>query len=99
MDRSEKIEQRIRQALSPQHFALEDVSHRHRGHAGAASGAGHFEVVVVSSRFEGMNRVARHRAVYSALGAMIPDEVHALSAQAFTPAEWDQQTGNGPPDR
>ncbi len=92
MTRSEEIEHRLREALSPEHLALDDVSHRHRGHAGAASGAGHFEVLIVSAQFEGMNRLARHRAVYAALGEMIPDEVHALSARAFTPSEWSQQS-------
>ena len=63
MSRSERIEEKLRAALEASHVEVEDDSARHAGHAGAAAGGGHFNVVVVSTRFAGMNRVARHRAV------------------------------------
>lgn len=88
MTRAERIEEKLRAGLEAVHVEVEDDSARHAGHAGARGGAGHFNVVVVSERFEGKNRVARHRAVYAAVDDMMPSEIHALSAQAFTPAEW-----------
>src|SRR6185369_15107727 len=84
MNRAEKLRDRLRDALAADHVEVEDDSARHAGHAGAG-GAGHFDVVVVSSRFVGMGRVDRHRAVYAAAGDMLPDEIHALSARTYTP--------------
>ncbi len=91
MTRAQKIEEKLRDGLAAEHVEVEDDSARHAGHAGAEGGAGHFNVVVVSDRFEGKNRVARHRAVYSVLDGMMPAEIHALSARAFTPSEWLDQ--------
>ena len=77
----------LRDKLEARQIEVEDDSARHAGHAGARDGGGHFNVTIVSARFEGMNRVERHRAVYDAVDEMIPREIHALSVRAFTPAE------------
>lgn len=92
MSRAERIERTLRATLEASHVEVEDDSARHAGHAGAAAGGGHFNVVVVSTRFAGLNRVARHREVYAALDDMMPAEIHALSAQTFTPDEWQRRT-------
>ena len=47
----------------------------------------HFQAVVVSSAFEGKNRVQRHQLVYQALGERMREEIHALSMQTLTPEE------------
>jgi BolA protein len=52
-------------------------------------------VVVVSARFAGLDRVARQRAIYDALGDMIPGEIHALSSRALTPEEWYAKVERG----
>jgi BolA protein len=88
MTREEKLLDRLRAGLDAEHVALEDESARHAGHEGARGGAGHYSVLVVSARFVGLDPVARHRAVYAAVGDMIPNEVHALSIRSFTPEEW-----------
>ena len=88
MSRSEELESRIVAALGPARVEVQDDSEQHRGHAGASGGAGHYTVVVVAEKFAGLDRIARHRAVYAAVGDMIPAEVHALVVRAFTPAEW-----------
>ena len=59
----------------------------HAGHAGAASGGGHFKVTIVAPEFSGLNRVARHRAIYGALNKHFPEAIHALTIQALTPSE------------
>jgi acid stress-induced BolA-like protein IbaG/YrbA len=52
----------------------------------------HFEAVVVSADFEGVRPLARHQLVYKTLGALVGNEIHALSIRAFTPQELrDQQ--------
>ena len=53
----------------------------------------HFEAIVVASEFEGKRPLARHQLVYQTLGSLVGNEIHALSIRAFTPDEWQQQTG------
>ena len=65
---------------------IEDDSARHAGHA-SAGGGGHFNVNVIWPGFEGLNRVARHRAVYAAAGDLMQTEIHALAVVAQTPEE------------
>ncbi len=49
----------------------------------------HWAAVIVSAEFEGKRLIQRHQRVYATLGArMQTDEVHALSMQTLTPAEW-----------
>ena len=88
MKRTELIRQRLRAALDVRHTEIEDETHKHAGHAGAAAGGGHFSLVVVSPCFAGRGRLTRHRMVYAAIGdAMRADTIHALSIQALTPEE------------
>ncbi len=52
----------------------------------------HWSAVIVSAQFEGKRLIQRHQRVYATLGArMQTDEVHALSMQTLTPAEWANQ--------
>jgi BolA protein len=76
------------EALEPAHLDLQDESAAHAGHAGAASGGGHFSLIVVSDAFSGAGRLARHRAVLDRLADLIPDPVHALAIRAYTPDEY-----------
>ncbi len=85
--RIEQIRGALQHALAPSVLEIEDDSHRHAGHAGARDGRGHFNVHVVSERFAGMAPLARHRAVYAALGTLMETDIHALSIRAHTPSE------------
>ncbi|WP_269790853.1 BolA family protein [Stenotrophomonas sp. Iso1] len=87
MNRVEQIRAALLAALAPKLLEVEDDSHRHAGHAGARDGRGHFNVVVVSEVFAGKAPLARHRAVYAALGTMMETDIHALSIKALTPGE------------
>jgi len=53
----------------------------------------HFEAVVVASQFEGKRSIQRHQMVYAGLGERMGREIHALSIQAYTPAEWQAERG------
>jgi BolA protein len=66
---------------------VDDESHLHAGHAGAASGGGHYRLRLVSAHFEGLSKVARHRLVYDALHEMMPQDIHALAMTLLTPGE------------
>jgi BolA protein len=92
MDRRSHIEARLRAELTASHVDVEDESHQHAGHAGAASGGGHFRATIVSERFAGLSRVARQRLVYEVLAAEMKREIHALAMQTFTPEEWRERS-------
>lgn len=85
------IEAMLREALAPTHLAVRDDSALHAGHAGAASGGGHYHVTIVSDRFAGVARVARHRMVYDALRDLFPTQIHALAVTAFTGQEYQNR--------
>ena len=80
----------MRRALAPSHLAVEDESEKHAGHAGAAAGGGHFRVLIVSESFRGQDPVARHSAVYAALGTAMKSEIHALALRTLTQEEWER---------
>jgi BolA protein len=86
-DRVDMIEQKLHAAFSPSHLLVKDQSHLHAGHEGARDGKGHFDVTIVSESFAGLNRIARHRLVYDALGRFMDTDIHALRITAITPAE------------
>lgn len=73
--------------LEPERLEVEDQSHLHAGHAGAAAGGGHFAVLIVSQHFSGKSLLERHRMVYRALQNAMQTEIHALSIQAYAPGE------------
>ena len=83
----EEIESRLRAALAPSAITVVDDSARHVGHAGAASGGGHYNLRIVSSRFAGLSRVGRHRLVYDPLSDLMRQSIHALAIEALTPDE------------
>ena len=73
--------------LAPLELAIEDESALHVGHAGAASGGGHYRMTLVSAAFAGQPRVARHRLVYDALADLMQREIHALAMTLLAPDE------------
>lgn len=73
--------------LQPIALEIVDESHLHAGHAGAASGGGHYQLDIVAAAFAGKNTVARHRLIYAAAGDLMKSRVHALSIRAKTPEE------------
>jgi BolA protein len=77
----------LRKAFQVESLKIEDESHLHAGHAGAATGGGHFRLEIVAPEFKGLSLVARHRAVYGALDRHMPKEIHALTIVALAPDE------------
>lgn len=86
-EREQRILARLSETFSPTDCQLEDESALHAGHAGAASGGGHYRLRLVSARFEGQNRVTRHRLVYDCLHDMMHADIHALAIIALAPSE------------
>lgn len=86
-----KIEGIVKEKFFPKHLEIEDETWRHAGHAGAVSGKGHFNMIVVSEQFEGVNLLDRNRMVFCALEKEMEEEIHALSLKAFSPSEWKKE--------
>jgi BolA protein len=74
--------------LEPVRFELRDDSAAHIGHAGAASGAGHFSLLIVSEAFCGVSRLNRHQTVMARVSDLLPFPIHALSIRALAPEEY-----------
>ncbi|MBV6324281.1 BolA family protein [Duganella violaceipulchra] len=85
--RMERMRSRFQAALAPLELTLDDDSALHAGHAGAASGGGHYNVRIVSLQFEGLKLVTRHRLVYDSVHDMMHKEIHALAITALAPSE------------
>ena len=60
-------------------------------HVQVSGDGAHFEAVIVSQAFAGLSRVRQHQLVYGALGDRMREEIHALSMQTFTPAQWAER--------
>jgi acid stress-induced BolA-like protein IbaG/YrbA len=58
-------------------------------HVEVAGDGTHWEALVVSPAFEGLSRIKQHQLVYAAMGDRMREEVHALSMQTLTPAQWE----------
>jgi BolA protein len=87
ISRLQTIELRLHETFAPTRCLVEDESALHAGHAGAASGGGHYRIELISDLFEGKNRLARHRLVYDCLHDMMQRDIHALAIVAKTPFE------------
>jgi BolA protein len=83
----DQIRARLDATFTPLACLLEDDSAAHAGHAGAASGGGHYRLKLVSALFEGQNRVTRHRLVYDCLLDMMHKDIHAIAIVALAPSE------------
>lgn len=87
---ADRIRLKLDEAFAPSRLDVQDDSAKHKGHSGAREGGeSHFSVVIVSDRFEGLNRVARQRQVNTVLAEELAGPVHALSIVAKTPSEAD----------
>ncbi|MEE2969154.1 MAG: BolA/IbaG family iron-sulfur metabolism protein [Pseudomonadota bacterium] len=87
---AERIETKIATALVPDHLEVINESHMHHGGAGAES---HFKLVIVSTKFEGKTLIKRHQAVNAILATELRDDIHALSMETLTAADWEKRGG------
>lgn len=89
---AERIDAKLRAGLAPERLDIKDESHLHAGHAGArADGESHFRLLIVSSKFDGVSRVARQRLVNDLLREELSERIHALAMKTLTPAEYEEE--------
>ena len=83
MSRRDRIFQILTENFQPSLIDVVDDSARHAGHAGASdAGETHYNVKIVSARFDGLSRVAMQREIMQALAAEFESGLHALSIKA-----------------
>jgi BolA protein len=83
--RAQRLRERLEARFAPSLLTIEDESHFHAGHAGAASGQSHFRIRIVAEAFRGHSPVARHRLVYAAVDDLLKTDIHALAIEASAP--------------
>jgi BolA protein len=93
VSRSQRIQEKITQSLSPLHLEVVDESHMHNVPEGAES---HFKLVVVSEQFAEHKLVGRHRLVNQLLRDELGSGLHALALHTWTPEEWFEKGGKVP---
>lgn len=88
----DSIRSKLEKELEPLLMEIIDDSNKHAGHAGhrgsaSYSGETHFTVSIVSSKFEGLTSIKRHRFVYQVIDEEMGNPIHALSLVTKTPSE------------
>lgn len=86
MSKAQTLSQKIQVTLAPTHFELINDSHNHSKNP---TGETHFQATIISSQFEGLKPIARHRLVMDLAKDEMADGLHALSISAWTPTEWE----------
>ena len=77
----DEIKQTLAQALPVSLVETQDLT----------GGGDHWQVIVVSSAFEGKGLIEQHRLINEALKAPLGDQrIHALSLKTYSPAQWEK---------
>jgi len=89
---TEAIKRKLEARFTPSQLDVQDQSHLHSGHGGAAehkaafpdkdmTAETHIHVVIIAEAFAGMSTLAKHRAVLEAVSEEV-DRLHAFSLEA-----------------
>lgn len=88
MSAEQRIQQKLIVALEPTRLDVVNESELHAGHRSSpGTGESHFRILIVSDRFNGLSRVARHRLVNEALAEELAGRIHALALTTLAPGE------------
>ena len=84
-----RIEAKLNDAFAPERLAVINESHLHAGHQPDMTGTGetHIRIRIVSAKFSGMPRLARHRAINELLKPELDAGLHALAVEPAAPGE------------
>ena len=91
MDLLDTMEAKLRAAFAPRELRVEDESHQHAGHGGAAeharehgaSAPSHAHILIRADALADLSRLARHRAVMDAIAEEVA-QLHALRISVLT---------------
>ena len=91
MNRKIKIEKILKDNFDPYYFLVKDVSEEHRGHENFKENVeSHFEIIIVSKKFENLNYVARHRIINSFLKEEYLSDLHSVTIKTYTTTEYNK---------
>jgi acid stress-induced BolA-like protein IbaG/YrbA len=77
-----QVESMIKASLPDAQVQIQDLT----------GGGDHYQVVVVSSEFDGKGLIQQHQIVYGAVKqAMSTEAIHALSLKTYTPQAWSTE--------
>lgn len=93
MNRQQQIEALIQDEFSSEYLDVMNESHMHNVPPQSET---HFKVTLVSNDFIGKSKVARHQKVYSVLGGMMQEGLHALALHTYTLEEWQLKQQQSP---
>ena len=89
MNRKTNIEKMINVRFQPYFFSVKDVSEQHRGHQSFKENVeSHFEVLIVSKKFDNKSKVLRHRMINTGLQKEYLSDLHSVSIKAHTIEEY-----------
>lgn len=75
----QQVEEMIKTQIPDAQIQVQDLT----------GGGDHYQVIVVSSQFEGKGLVQQHQLIYGALQqAMSSEAIHALALKTYTPQAW-----------
>ncbi len=93
MIRQERIKTLLSSQLNPTYLLIEDESSLHRARPQSET---HLKLTAVSSAFESLTRLARHRLVNTLVDQEFHQGLHALSLHLYTPTEWKNKITSPP---
>ncbi len=75
---AEKVQEKIQAAFPDSEVVVEDLT----------GTRDHFQILVISPNFQGKTMIEQHQMVYSALGDLMKEAIHALALKTYTPEQW-----------
>ena len=91
MNRKFKIEKILVDNFEPYFFLVKDVSEEHRGHQNFRENVeSHFEIIIVSQKFENLNNLARHRMINKSLKEEFSSDLHSVTIKTHTIDEYNK---------
>lgn len=83
MNRDQRIKAILSAEFAPTELVVTNNSHEHAGHSGSPNtGSSHYEIVIKSKKFTGLNKVSIHRLINKALQPEFESGMHALAIRA-----------------
>jgi len=82
-----EIKSRLKKTMDIEHLTIMDDTGKHLTHQ-HYDGGRHFQIKIVSSAFEGVSLLDRHKLVYQALDGMIKNEIHAIGLKTIATSEY-----------
>lgn len=83
----QNIREILHKNLTIKELNIQDNSHRHENHPTNPEKKAHLKLTIVAEEFSKLSLLTRHRLIQQLLTPLIPQEIHALSLQTYSPFE------------